>query len=354
MVGREQREQIMVPDGSIPRVGKALWRNVRRLPGILRRRPTLEVHVPIAPRPSFLNQLRCLTHSLRRFGGAYRDAPVIATVGGEEIDEGLSDRMPWLAANGIELRWVPAADFAARGVFATGATRLLHEFRSEMVLLLDADTLIRRPLDELIDQSYRDRVVAGVIAHLAPLIPWNMEPPSWANLFAICGLPEPRLEYEHTCWGYMFSDPRHRHCPAYFNYGVIAAPAEAIARIGPVAERHLPRIREAVGTGYDAQLAFTMAIAELGLPARALPMRYNMANQPLIEAIHHEEVDRAVILHLLFEQQIRRPETFDSLASLETFLARTDLRVTNLMAQEVIRSIFPALVEEERNRPEAA
>src|SRR5262249_15654313 len=54
-----------------------------RLPGLLRRRPTLEVHVPMSPTPSFLYQLRCLTHSLRRFGGAYRDSPVIATVGGE-------------------------------------------------------------------------------------------------------------------------------------------------------------------------------------------------------------------------------------------------------------------------------
>ena len=49
-----------------------------RLPGLLRRRPTLEVHVPMSPTPSFLYQLRCLTHSLRRFGGAYRDSPVIA------------------------------------------------------------------------------------------------------------------------------------------------------------------------------------------------------------------------------------------------------------------------------------
>ncbi len=84
-----------------------------RLPGLLRRRPTLEVHVPMSPTPSFLYQLRCLTHSLRRFGGAYRDSPVIATVNGDPADERLADRMPWLAANGIELRWVPADKFAA-------------------------------------------------------------------------------------------------------------------------------------------------------------------------------------------------------------------------------------------------
>ena len=38
------------------------------------RRPSLEVHVPIAPTPSFLRQLQCLTHSLRRFGGVHSGA----------------------------------------------------------------------------------------------------------------------------------------------------------------------------------------------------------------------------------------------------------------------------------------
>jgi hypothetical protein len=102
-----------------------------------------------------------------------------------------------------------------------------------------------------------------------------------------------------------------------------------------------------VGCYFDAQLALTAAIAELGLPAMALPMRYNMANQPLIEAIHHTEVDEAVILHLLHEHQFRRAEAFASLASLDALLARTDLRATNELAQDVIRAIFPALAVEE-------
>jgi hypothetical protein len=325
-----------------------LTRAGRRLSRLRHRRPTLEILVPMSPMPSFFYQLRCLTHSLRRFGGAYRDAPVVAIVWADRVDEGLAERMPWLAANGIELRWVPEAEVAALGIHAAGSARLKQHFRSDMVLFLDADTLIRRPLDDLIDRSYRDRAVAGVIAHYSPLVDWEWkEEKDWASLFALCGLPAPRLEYEHTGWGYMFSDPRYRHCPAYFNYGVVAAPADVIVAIGRVADRHLARLREVVGRYFDAQLAFAAAIAELGVPTRALPMRYNMANQPLIEAIHRDEVDRAVILHLLSEHQIRRTEAFASLASLEALLARTDLRVTNRLAQDVIRAIFPALAAEE-------
>jgi hypothetical protein len=59
------------------------------------------------------------------------------------------------------------------------------------------------------------------------------------------------------------------------------------------------------------------------------------------------EIDHAVILHLLAEMHFRRVETFASLASLEAFLARTDLRVVSRMAQEVIQAIFPDLAAEE-------
>ena len=48
----------------------------------------------MSPTSSFLYQLRCLTHSLRRFGGTYRDAPVIATVGAAQVDQGLAEPDP--------------------------------------------------------------------------------------------------------------------------------------------------------------------------------------------------------------------------------------------------------------------
>jgi hypothetical protein len=313
-----------------------------------RGRPTLEVHVPISPTPSFLYQVRCLTHSLRRYGGAYRDAPVVVTVGADEVDIGLAGRMPWLAKSGIELRWVSAEEFAALGIFATAAARLKHDYRADVVLCLDADTLIRRPLDALIKRVYRDRVLAGVIAHTTPLRDGRLSEPDWAQLFSLCGLAEPRLEHEHTGWGYFFADPRYRYCPAYFNYGAIAAPAEMLTRIAPVVQRHLVRLREVMACFFDAQLALAMAIAELEIPVLPLPMRYNMTNNPLIEALYHREIDHAVVLHYLSEQHFRRRETFASLASLEAFLGRSDLRVVSQMAQELIRSIFPALVAEER------
>src|SRR4051812_5830315 len=76
-----------------------------------RSRPSLEIHIPISPTPTFLNMVRCLALSLRRHGGAYRDAPIIATAGDRDIDPTLAQRLPWLASCGVELRWAPREDF---------------------------------------------------------------------------------------------------------------------------------------------------------------------------------------------------------------------------------------------------
>jgi hypothetical protein len=223
-----------------------------------------------------------------------------------------------------------------------------------VVLLLDADTLIRRPLDQLIECVWRDRVLAGIIAPTTPLPHGKLDHPDWSSLFSLCGLAAPRLAYEHTGWGCLFSDPRYRYCPAYFNYGVIAAPAAMISAIGRVSGPYLTRLREVMESGFDAQIALSMAIAQLGLPTLALPLRYNMPNHPMLEELYPKEIEHAIILHLLGEDYLPRRETFASLSSLESFLARTDLRGVSLMAQEVIRAIFPALVAEEKRAVAAA
>lgn len=326
------------------------WR--QRLLG--RTRPSLEVHVPIAPTPTFLRQLRCLTHSLRRFGGAYRDAPVIATVGGEKVDADLARRMPCLAASGIELRWVPEKEYQQLGIYATGATRLNHHFRSDVVLLLDADTVIRRPLDDLIELVDCKQVLGGTIAHTSPFANSNEGPADWAELFALVGMGKPRLDFEHTGWGYYFADPRLRYCPPYFNYGVIAAPSSMIAQIAPVSEDYLRLLRQRLGSYFDAQLALTLAISRLSMRVSPLPLRYNMPNHPFLEALHASEVEPAVILHLLADMHFRRDTTFASLDAMETFLSRIDLRLVSAQAQDVIRAIFPILSAEERQTATAA
>src|SRR4029079_8404717 len=148
-----------------------------------RRRPTLEIHVPISPTASFLNMTHYLVRSLRRNGGRYRDAPIVLTAGAERHDGGLASRHPWLADNGVDLRWVDDERFARYSWWATACERFRHATRADVVLELDADTLIAGPLDELVEQAHDAQAVCGVVAHLPPLP--SME--DWRRLYTRSG-----------------------------------------------------------------------------------------------------------------------------------------------------------------------
>ena len=114
----------------------------------------------------------------------------------------------------------------------------------------------------------------------------RLEDADWPGLFAHLRVPEPRLEYEHTGLGlYVHRDPRYRYCPAYFNYGRDRGTRPRSPRSAAVGSHHLTRPLANVGRAtIDAQLALATSIARLELPVRRLPLRYNMANNPLLEA----------------------------------------------------------------------
>jgi hypothetical protein len=311
------------------------------------RRPTLEVHVPISPTPTFLYMLLSLTHSLRRNGGAYRHAPVIATVGDEGVDVALADRLPWLRANGIELRWVPREQFLALSYAATGNQRLQYEHASDVVLLLDADVLIAGPFDELVERVYTEQVIAGVLAHVSPFECLS-QPKGWKRLYKSLGLRSLRMDHEHTGWGALSKDARFRHCPAYFNYGVVCAPRAFIQAIGQAIEGLLQHVRRRYPKFFfDNQVALALAIAKLGLPYLCLPIRYNFPNDPHLERLRAAELPHTRIIHLLRDHQgVYKTKLFASLENLEAFARRTDVDGINQMAQRVIAEILPALQAE--------
>jgi hypothetical protein len=308
---------------------------------------SLEIHVVGSPTILFFNMVRCLVHSLRRFGGTYRDSPVIFTVADKQEDPSLADRLPWLKSNGVELRWAPAERFLTQSYIATGYQVAKYRFQSRIVLALDADTLIAGPLDELVNGVARDHVFAGMIAHADPFA--NDPALSWEGLFRHCGLDSPALEHEYTGWGYMNDAPQHRYCPTYFNCGVLCCPADYLHTIGHIIEPLAAKAHEYLGNPFFAnQAALAMALAQLKLPTRQLPMRYNFANDPLLEALHADEVPQTRIIHLLRRHQgIYKHELFADLANVEAMLRREDLRVINRRAQEVLRAIWPALRDEE-------
>src|SRR5262249_59875901 len=95
-----------------------------------------------------------------------------------------ADDHPWMAENGVEVRWIDEALFARESWLATAAERFRHRFTADVVLALDADTLIVRPLDPLIEETHRTGALGGVIAHQPPFASREQ----WQALYHAVGL----------------------------------------------------------------------------------------------------------------------------------------------------------------------
>ncbi len=294
-----------------------------------------------------LNMVQCLALSLRRFGGSYRDAPIILTVGDDKVDTSLEDRHPWLSRLGIEARWVPEEAFRSHSYFATGAARFDHDYRSDVVLFLDADVLVAAPFDKLIRDVHRRQNFAGVIALASPML-HVASPTTWAELYVHCGIDrEPDLRHEYSGWPYFDTcAPEHRYGPAYFNYGVVCAPAEMMTRIGSRYFGHYLKLRERIDTILVSQIALTAALVDLQLPYRTLPMRYNFSNVLAVEALHAAELPRARFLHLLAKLQLDKSLLYTDIGQIRATIARDDLRGVSARVRQILKAIEPDWTEE--------
>jgi hypothetical protein len=307
------------------------------------KRPSLEIHIPISPTPLFFNMTHYLVASLRRFGGAYKNARVVLTIGDAEIDNNITESYPWIGKHGVETRWLAKEQFEQDSWWATGLERFRYPFSCEVVLMLDADILIRRPFEEVISDCHRNQCLAGLIAHIPPFPEVGL----WQKIYDAAGLGEVSFKHEHTGWGYMFSDEERRFCPPYFNFGVLCAPGKIMNKIGEEIYDLMHRVERVIETPYRGQIALSLAVTKLAIPYRCLPMRYNFANDVFLEALHELELPQATFLHLLRDhQQIYKTRLFADRKHVEEMLARKDLRGINLMAQEVLRQVHPDVCQE--------
>jgi hypothetical protein len=287
-----------------------------------------------------------LTQSLRVRGGRYRDAPIVLTVGAERCDPDFARNHSWLADNGVEVRWIDEALFARESWLGTAAERFRYAFKSDVVLALDADTLIAGPLDDLVENADRTGALCGVVAHVPPFARREQ----WQELYHSLNLGNLTTPCEHTGWGYMFQDESLRFCPPYFNLGVLAAPAGVMGSIGKRIYELMAAVDAVERTSYRVQIAVSLAVTRFGLPFRTLPFRWNFANDPLLEALHAGELSDVRIIHLLRKHQLHKDELYASLDNVEAMLGRTDLRVINAMAQQLLGEIHPRVKAEHGER----
>ena len=307
--------------------------------------PALEIHIPISPTKKFFLQVQFLVHSLRRNGGAHAESKVVVTVGDDRFIPDLYSQLPWMREHGVEMRWVPQQLYDAWSYYSTAVERFRYDFHSDVVMMLDADTVFYRPIDGLVEKCAREPALYGAIAHISPLT----EGSSWADIWAQAGLPEPETPHEHTGWGYMFNAEARRHTPAYFNLGVLLTTPALMSPLGDVIYDMMDASDRVAETNYRCQIGVALAIAKLDLPHVVMPLRYNYPNDFHIEALHPEDAADVRIIHYLRENQdIGRNKIFTDRTEMLKFIGRKDLRVTNLKLQSTIADLFEEVDREQR------
>lgn len=288
----------------------------------------VEIHVPISPTPLFLQQVHYLAASLRRWGGALAESPIVVTVGDDCEPRDLRRELPWTRAYPIRFTWTPRDLFRKYGYFGTVIERYRQPFRARNVLMLDADLIVIRDFDDLLQRVSADPAIYAMVAHSSPwqntgLLNIRGESDWWRLLFETAGVSDPSTPCRYTGHGVLFNHGLPRDCPPYFNQGVLLAPSGFMHSVGEIIESELNIVQSVAETPYRFQIALTLAMLRLNLPWRAIPLRYNFT--PGFTAYlkaRPEEWEQAQVLHYTCTGQFEKERLMSSYSEMAAWIRR--------------------------------
>ncbi|MCX6007026.1 MAG: hypothetical protein NTZ34_07170, partial [Chloroflexi bacterium] len=130
---------------------------------------SVEFWIPISPNEAMVSQLMILAASIKMHGGELAaSARIRALVHPDGDETPLRKQKKQLDELGIEIAWVEKKEFEKYGYCAAGLGRMRETFSSDVVVLLDADTLVAGTLDEIIEACSQENRLFGLIAHTPP------------------------------------------------------------------------------------------------------------------------------------------------------------------------------------------
>ena len=306
----------------------------------------LEIRVPISPTSHFFRRIHFMAASLRRLGGIVGDHQIVVFVGADEEARDLNEALPWSCNYPIIWRWADREGFRRDSYWETSREVFRHPTRARFIMCVDADVIFVRDFSEVLTDLEQKPAVAGVIAHATPFrncVPLQM----WQRLADAYGVSLPEASYEHTGWGFMATHPNYRYTPAYFNFGMVVAPSEVMAKVSADIAAADEVVTKNLDTFFRFQIALTLTIQKHQLPVCALPLRYNFPNDPKFEKKYPDELRDIRILHYLRCEIVHRETDFETLARVDALVRRSDLSGSNEVLRECIEKLLPQVAEEE-------
>ncbi len=299
----------------------------------------LEVRVPISPTSDFFRRVHFMAASLRALEEQIGSHLLVVCVGGDVEPYDLYRAERWSKNYPIIWHWTDRGEFRRDSYWETSREIFRQPSRGRIVICADADVLFVADFSDLLRDLEREPAVAGVIAHAPPFRDRFAD--VWRQLSAGYQTPPPAFDYEHTGWGFMVRQEALRFTPPYFNFGMVAAPAAIMEVISLEIEKADDFVHASLDTFFRFQIALTLTIQEHGLPARALPLRYNFPNDPRFDAKYPEELSDVRILHYLRSQIIHRERDFCSLDRVASLIARHDLTGSNEIFRRLVTELYP-------------
>lgn len=299
--------------------------------------PALEVWIAASPNPHFFTMIHALAWSMRRYGGrAGARADIVVVFGREAPAAAIDAGMPWAHDLRVRWRYTRPGVFERFGVYGTALDRFAGPFTADVILLLDADTLIARPLDGLVRAVQRADAFCGLPAHIPP---WE-EGDRWDELFTGVGLgPAPRV---CTPSGEsIYPQARGHRMPPYFNLGVLAAPRALMQRLGEGMLDDLAAVNAVLASYYRCQLAVSVGVCRRAVPWRRLPLRDNFPNDPAFVRRMPLQAWRWRIIHALRRSDaLDKQRDFAHPQALRAWLQRHDVHGVNGRIQRLLRPLL--------------
>ena len=285
--------------------------------------------------------------SLRRRGGAFRDAEIVVSVGEDCEPFDLEQNHPELAKYNISWRWVERSKFLKRNYSATGLRRWA-DFHSDYVVMADADTLVLGDISEALNYLRGPRSICGVIATFPPFMArgdGNTDAERWPELFERAGLPPPPFDSAHPGFGHFYDASQGiRTAPPYYNYGFVLGTREAMDAIAKTVEQDYRIAADYMKSDLAAQAGLALSIVRNRVEYASLPVRYNMWSYSPYACAYPDDFSDVRFLHYLQPDVFAKGRDIENLETVKGWLAHN--RHSSDLLTRLIADGFDGFVDE--------
>lgn len=282
-----------------------------------------EVRIPILAEAGFYSNIKLGVLSLARLGGPYAEAAVSISVGGAAESASVTAANTWANAY-RNVAWnLPPPEDTDDPFFAV-CDRFARPAIHDVIIMADADVCFLSPFDELLAtvQANPKPTVAGVMAHFPPHRFHESSQKNnafWHDLLSDYGFENLPLDF-----GYSETDRAvSGGCPPYFNYGFLVMNRLAFEQIAPLArpliQECFTRFKDTSTAFFSAQLAFTLAVLQVGADVIELGPEYNCPNSDEMLAHGLQSADHIRVLHYLRRKPVDRHHFLSQKTAFEHF-----------------------------------